>query len=60
MQHNLKKNVAISSSNDEHVTGALAWLNLMNTQNQAWRRFWVHAYWRAIPTNLESAKYLKI
>jgi hypothetical protein len=37
----------MSSSNDERVTGALAWLNLMNTQNQARRRFWVHAYWRA-------------
>jgi hypothetical protein len=34
------------SSSDDDVTGALAWLNLMNTQNQARRRFWVHPYWR--------------
>jgi hypothetical protein len=36
----------MSSSEDEDVTGALAWLNLMNSQHQTRRWFWVHPYWR--------------
>jgi hypothetical protein len=36
----------MSSCDDEDVSGALAWLNLMNAQNQARRRFWVYPYWR--------------
>jgi hypothetical protein len=36
----------MSSSEDEDVTGALAWLNLMNAQHQTRRRFWMHPYWR--------------
>jgi hypothetical protein len=36
----------MSSSEDEDVTGALAWLNVMNVQHQRRRRFWVHPYWR--------------
>jgi hypothetical protein len=37
----------MSFSNDDDLTGALVWLNLMNAQNQARRQFWLHPYWRA-------------
>jgi len=37
----------MSSFNDNDVTGALTWLNLINTKNQARTQFWVHPYCRA-------------
>jgi hypothetical protein len=47
------------SSNDEDVTGALAWLNLMNAENQARRQFWVHPYWRANSSEHDDYKIFK-
>jgi hypothetical protein len=49
----------MSSCDDEDVSGTLAWLNLMNAQNQVRRRFWVHPYWRENSSEHDAYKIFK-
>jgi hypothetical protein len=49
----------MSSSEDEDVTGALAWLNLMNAQHQQGDGFGCTLTGGRIPTNMAPTKYLK-